>query len=69
MPKIRGERVMRCAEGHLFMAPLSSRLLAVHLGPSKLMQCPVDGIWSMCGYVDPEDLSQEELAEADRYHA
>ena len=69
MPKARGERLMRCAEGHLFTAPFSSRLLAVHLGPSRLMQCPVDGNWTMCGIVYPEDLSPEELAEADRHHA
>jgi len=69
MARSHGERIMRCAEGHLFTAPFSSRLLAAHLGPARLMQCPVDGLWSMCALVHSESLSREELEEADRHHA
>jgi hypothetical protein len=67
---IFGDRVLRCSDGHLFVSHESSRLFgSIHLGPMRLMQCPVDGKMRMCGNVPARDLTPEQLAEAQRYQA
>jgi len=67
---IFGDRVLRCSDGHLFVSHEAARLFnAVHLGPLRLMQCPVDGRMRMCGNVRASDLTPEQLAEAQRYQA
>jgi hypothetical protein len=65
MEGIIGRRILRCSDGHLFTSTESARLFrSIHLGPKRLMRCPVDGRWRLAGNVDAEDLSEEELAEA-----
>lgn len=67
---IIGDRVLRCSDGHLFVSREGSRLFnSIHLGPFRLMQCPVDGKMRMCGNVRGKDLTPEQLAEAERYKA
>lgn len=67
---IFGDRVLRCSDGHLFVSHESSRLfLSVHLGPKRFMKCPVDGRMRICGNVREEDITPEQLAEAQRYQA
>jgi hypothetical protein len=67
---IFGDRVLRCSDGHLFVSHESSRLFgSIHLGPMRLMQCPVDGKMRMCGNVRAKNLTPEQLAEAQRYQA
>lgn len=68
--EIFGDRVLRCSDGHLFTSSETGRLLtSVHLGPKRLMRCPVDGKWRLAGNVDKGGLTQEQLAEAGQYHA
>lgn len=65
---IFGDRIMRCAEGHFFTMRQSSRLFnSVHLGPLRLMQCPVDGHVVMVGNVREDTLTPQQLEEARRY--
>jgi hypothetical protein len=65
---IFGERVLRCSDGHLFVSSESSRLFgSVHLGPVRKMQCPVDGKFVTVGNVRADSLTDEQLAEAERY--
>jgi hypothetical protein len=63
-----GDRILRCSDGHLFVSHESSRLFgSVHMGPFRLMQCPVDGKMRMCGNVPEKDLTPEQLEEAKKY--
>lgn len=67
---IIGQRILRCSNGHLFTSSETSRLLgSFHLGPARLMQCPVDGKWGLMGNVAASSLSEEQLAEAEKYRA
>jgi hypothetical protein len=67
---IFGDRILRCSDGHLFVSSESSRLFgSVHMGPYRIMQCPVDGKTVKCGNVRASTLSPEELEEAKRYQA
>lgn len=67
---IVGKRILRCPDGHLFTSREGSRLFgSIHLGPARLMQCPVDGKWRMMGNVRADTLSDEQLEEAEKYEA
>lgn len=60
-----GRRILRCSDDHLFTSSEGSRLfLSLHLGPSRLMRCPVDGRWRMTRNVNSRDLTEAQLAEA-----
>lgn len=62
---IFGDRVLRCADGHLFTSSESSRLFgSIHLGPFRRMQCPVDGKIVNCSNVRAATLTPEQLEEA-----
>jgi hypothetical protein len=66
---IVGGRILRCSRGHLFTSSETARLFdAVHLGPKRLMRCPVEGKWGLVENVDSKDLSEQELLEARNYH-
>ncbi|GAB3916696.1 hypothetical protein GCM10011575_25310 [Microlunatus endophyticus] len=70
MFNIFGDRVMRCSNNHLFVATQGSRLFSsIHLGPFRVMQCPLDGKVGMCGNVDANSLSPQQLEEASHYRA
>jgi len=60
------ERIYRCSDGHLYSAQaLIASLLSVHLGVGvHLQRCPVDNRWRVARVVDPNVLSEEELADA-----
>ena len=62
------DRIYRCADGHLYAAEaVKSVLLSLHLGPGRHFErCPVDGRWRMATRVDPDTLSEGQLAEARR---
>lgn len=65
---IFGDRIMRCTDGHLFVASETSRLFnSVHLGPFREMQCPVDGKIVTVGNVRADTLTPQELEEARKY--
>ena len=55
VPLRRGEKIMRCADGHLFVADWVSRQMSAHLGHSNLMRCPVDGSWLMVMVITDTD--------------
>jgi hypothetical protein len=60
------ERIYRCSDGHLYSAQaLKASLLSVHLGiGAHLQRCPVDNRWRVARAVDPNQLTNEELARA-----
>jgi hypothetical protein len=60
------QRIYRCSDGHLYSADaLKASLLSVHLGVGAHFQrCPVDKRWRIARVVDPNELSDEELAKA-----
>jgi hypothetical protein len=67
---IFGDRIMRCTDGHLFVASQTSRLFgSVHLGPFRRMQCPVDGKIVTVSNVRADTLTPEELEEARKHRA
>ena len=68
MEGIIGRRILRCSDGHLFTSTEGSRLLlSVHLGPKRLMRCPVDGKWRMTENVNSSELTEAELQEAGQH--
>jgi hypothetical protein len=69
MEGIVGDRILRCSDGHLFLSGEAARLFAsVHLGPKRLLRCPVDGKLRMAGNVNSSDLTEQELEEARKHH-
>jgi hypothetical protein len=63
-----GDRILRCADGHLFVSSQTSRLFgSVHLGPFRRMQCPVDGKVVTCSNVRQRTLTPEQRQDARRY--
>jgi len=69
MEGIVGNRILRCSDGHLFVSGEAGRLFAsVHLGPKRLIRCPVDQKLRMAGNVNSSDLTEQELEQARRYH-
>jgi hypothetical protein len=65
---IIGDRILRCSDGHLFVSGEGARLfLSVHLGPKRLIRCPVDRKFRMAGNVDSADLTEQELEQARSY--
>jgi hypothetical protein len=66
---IVGDRILRCAQGHLFTSGEAARLFdSVHLGSKRFMRCPVDGKWGIASNVNRLDLSEQELLEARNNH-
>lgn len=64
MEGIIGRRILRCSDGHLFTSSEGARFfLSLHLGPKRLMRCPVDGKWRLMENVDAGDLTEAELGE------
>lgn len=67
--EVTGDRVMRCADGHLFTSTVGTRLFgSVHLGAGRWMTCPVDGKQTMVRNVLAKTLGPAELEQAHRYH-
>ena len=67
MDGIIGKRVLRCSDGHLFTSSEGGRLFAsIHLGPNRLMRCPVDRKWRVMSNVDSRQLTPEQLREAEQ---
>jgi hypothetical protein len=63
-----GARILRCSDGHLFTSGERARLFSsIHLGPKRLMRCPVDRRWRMTHNVNPTDITAAELSEAARH--
>jgi hypothetical protein len=63
-------RIMRCTDNHFFVASEGKLMFgSLHLGPFKKMQCPVDGKIVTVGYVKAENLTREQLEEAQKYRA
>lgn len=60
------ERIYRCSDGHLYAAQaVKASLFSIHLGlGTHLQRCPVDGRWRIARVVNPNELSEEELASA-----
>ncbi|GAA5199205.1 hypothetical protein GCM10023322_74300 [Rugosimonospora acidiphila] len=59
------ERILRCADGHLFVEGIGARMfLSLHLGSARLLRCPVDRRWRMARFVSPNDLSEQEIEQA-----
>lgn len=67
MPVI-GRRVLRCHDGHLFVSTESERLFgSIHVGWWRMMQCPVDGSFRMCGNVQQKTLRPDQIDALQRY--
>lgn len=65
---IFGDRVLRCTDGHLFVSGEGERLFgSIHLGWWRMMQCPVDGRFRVCGNVAESGLTPQQLDELRRY--
>lgn len=65
MDGVIGRRILRCSDGHLFTSSEGARLfLSLHMGPKRLMRCPVDRKWRMMQNVNSTALTEAELAEA-----
>jgi len=66
----RFERVVRCADGHLFTTiwvPMAS-LKAVRLRGRRWQRCPVGGHWVTVRPVEQGSLSAQELEAARKVH-
>lgn len=62
-----GNRILRCSEGHLYTSSETSRLFrSVHLGPKRLMFCPVCETMRLTSNVRAKTLTPQELEEASR---
>ncbi len=59
-------RIYRCSDGHYYTADRGRALLkSVHLGLGVHFQkCPVDGRWRKATPVDPNEISEAQLQEA-----
>ena len=69
MEGVVGDRILRCAQGHLFTSSETARLFdSVHLGSKRLMRCPVDGKWGLASNADSRDLGESELLQARNHH-
>jgi len=67
---IVGDRILRCSDGHLFVSGEAKRLfLSVHLGPKRLIRCPVDRKLRMAGNVSAADLTEREIEQARSHRA
>ena len=63
-----GDRILRCSRGHLFTSSEAGRLFgSIHLGPARLMVCPVCGKMRMTTNVRASTLTEEQLEEARRH--
>ena len=65
-----GDVIVRCREGHLFTTiwiPFAS-FKAIRLGMVRFQRCPVDGRLTFVTPVRDGDLTEQERAEAARYH-
>jgi hypothetical protein len=65
---VLGDRILRCSDGHLFVSGEATRLFgSVHLGWWRMLQCPVDGKFRICGNVPEKRLTAEQLEELERF--
>jgi hypothetical protein len=70
MDGINGDRILRCSDGHFFTMSEVKRLFGtMHLGPKRILRCPIDGRWRLAGNVRACDLTQEQLAQARSHRA
>lgn len=60
-----GDRILRCSEGHLYTSSETARLFgSVHLGPKRLMYCPLCQKMRLTSNVRAKTLSPQQLEEA-----
>jgi hypothetical protein len=65
MEGIIGDRILHCSDGHLFVSGEGARLfMSVHLGPKRLLRCPVDRKWRMAGNINSANLTEQEIEQA-----
>lgn len=63
-----GDRILRCSRGHLYTSSEAGRLFgSIHLGPARLMVCPVCGKMRLTTNVRASSLTEEQLSEARRH--
>jgi hypothetical protein len=68
MDGIVGDRILRCSDGHLFVSSEGGRLFrSLHLGPKRLIRCPVDRKWRTAGNMASADLTEPEIEQARQY--
>ncbi|HEY3872535.1 MAG TPA: hypothetical protein VGM10_29535 [Actinocrinis sp.] len=62
-----GDRILRCSQGHLYTSSETARLAgSIHLGPKRLMLCPLCQKMRMTSNVRAATLTPQELEEAGR---
>ena len=61
--------IYQCSDGHLYTAsPIKAILLSIHLGIGRHFQrCPVDGRWRISKRLDRNDLTDQQLQEAQQH--
>lgn len=63
---VTGNLVLRCSDGHLYVASRDALLWrTMHFGTKQLRPCPVDHKWRVAVFVDPRELSKAELEQAE----
>ncbi|MDA8300340.1 MAG: hypothetical protein M0005_02070 [Actinomycetota bacterium] len=66
---MRNGSIDRCSEGHLYTASVpKSMFLSVHLFAfGQLQRCPVDRRWRVAKRINPNDLTDQQLQEAEQH--
>lgn len=60
-----GDRILRCSQGHLYTSSETARLAgSIHLGPKRLMYCPLCQKMRMTSNVPAKTLTPQQFEEA-----
>jgi hypothetical protein len=63
---MESRQVIRCSAGHLYTA---TWIPHVSLRDIRMDRCPIDGRWQLARVVDPAELTDAELAEAQEHYS
>jgi hypothetical protein len=62
------ELFLKCSDGHFYIASLQAiRWRSMHIGTTQYRRCPIDNKWRKAVFVNPRELSKDELDQATAY--
>lgn len=60
-----GDLFLKCSDGHVYMASMQTiRWRSMHIGTTQYRRCPIDNKWRKAVFVNPRELTKDQLDQA-----
>ena len=60
-----GDLFLKCSDGHVYTASMQTiRWRSMHIGTTQYRRCPIDNKWRKAVFVNPRELTKDQLDRA-----